>query len=87
MIAVYLFVQVMSLLLKVISKYCCLFSCTSIAGCDDQHFAVCTCLSSDQFFLCSRTVQLQQPLDRLIGGTSISSMMCKKKMDCMLPTR
>ncbi len=47
MIIVDLFVQVMPLLLKVISKYCCLSIYTVMAGRDDQHFAVCTCLSSD----------------------------------------
>lgn len=49
MIIVDLFVQVMPLLLKdieVISKNCLLI-CTVMAGSDDQHFAVCTCLSSD----------------------------------------
>ena len=50
MIIVDLFEQVMPLLLKaikVISKNCCLLICTVMAGRDDQHFAVCTCLSSN----------------------------------------
>ena len=47
MIVVDLFVEVMPLLLNVISKYCCLSICTVMAGRHDQHFAFCTCLSSD----------------------------------------
>lgn len=40
MIVVDQFGQVMSLLLKVMSKYCCLFIWPVIVGCDDKHFGV-----------------------------------------------